>query len=53
MVSLVVTRETHLHIYLFRIQDHSHNIQQATHEDIRYKWKHRREKITNFWLKVM
>ena len=47
------TRERNLDIYLFRIQEHSHNIQETTNEGTIYKWKTIREKTTNFWLKVM
>lgn len=46
-------RETNFHIYLFKIQENSYNIQETTHWDTRYKWKPIREKTMNFWLKVM
>lgn len=52
-IPFVFVKERNLHIYLSRIQKHSHNIQEPTHEDTKYKWKARREKTTNFRLKVM
>ena len=42
-------REINLHIYLSRIQEHSHIIQEPTHEDTRYKWKPIREKTTSYY----
>lgn len=45
--------EINLQIYLARIQEHSPNIQEPTHEDTRYKWKPRREKTKNFRLKMI